>query len=198
MTRSAVPMLLGVNVDHVATLRQARGTSYPDPCQAALMAEQAGADSITVHLREDRRHIQDADIYALRESLTTRMNLEMANNPDIVEIALDVKPEEVCMVPERREELRSFSPRARGSRDDRTALPGWPRTRRCCRRRRHRETDQAAQGQRHPVRSRRPPGTGRCRKIRNRRPRRLPAGKNEHRRNRCHRCRRSGRTMVHP
>ncbi len=96
---------LGVNIDHVATLRQARRTTYPSILEAAALCEQAGAHGITVHLREDRRHIQDADIYALRESLTTRMNLEMANNPDIVEIALDVKPEEVCMVPERREEL---------------------------------------------------------------------------------------------
>ena len=96
---------LGVNIDHVATLRQARRTAYPSVLEAAALCEQAGAHGITVHLREDRRHIQDADLYALRESLATRMNLEMANNPDIVAVALDVKPDEVCMVPERREEL---------------------------------------------------------------------------------------------
>ncbi len=96
---------LGVNIDHVATLRQARHTAYPCVLEAAALCEQAGAHGITIHLREDRRHIQDADVYALREALTTRMNLEMANNPDIVAVALDVKPDEVCMVPERREEL---------------------------------------------------------------------------------------------
>ncbi len=96
---------LGVNIDHVATLRQARRTTYPSLLEAAALCEKAGAHGITIHLREDRRHIQDADVYALRESLTTRMNLEMANNPDIVAVALDVKPDEVCMVPERREEL---------------------------------------------------------------------------------------------
>jgi len=96
---------LGVNIDHVATLRQARRTVYPSLVEAAAICEKAGAAGITIHLREDRRHIQDADVYALRQSLTTRMNLEMANNPDIVAVALDVKPDEVCMVPERREEL---------------------------------------------------------------------------------------------
>ena len=96
---------LGVNIDHVATIRQARRAYEPDPVWAAVEAHLGGADGITVHLREDRRHIQDADVYALRKSLTTRMNLEMANNPDIVGVALDVKPDEVCMVPERREEL---------------------------------------------------------------------------------------------
>ena len=96
---------LGVNIDHVATLRQARRTAYPSVLEAAALCEQAGAHGITVHLREDRRHIQDADVYALRESLVTRMNLEMANHPDIVAVALEVKPEEVCMVPERRQEL---------------------------------------------------------------------------------------------
>jgi len=96
---------LGVNIDHVATLRQARRTTYPSLAEAAALCEKAGAHGITIHLREDRRHIQDADVYALRKSLTTRMNLEMANNPDIVAVALDVKPDEVCMVPERREEL---------------------------------------------------------------------------------------------
>ena len=97
-------MKLGVNIDHVATLRQARGTDYPSVVEAAAMAEDAGADSITIHLREDRRHIQDADVYALKKSLRTPMNLEMAVYPDIVRIALEVVPEEVCIVPERREE----------------------------------------------------------------------------------------------
>jgi len=96
---------LGVNIDHVATLRQARRTVYPSLVEAAALCEKAGAHGITIHLREDRRHIQDADVYALRKSLKTRMNLEMANNADIVAVALDVKPDEVCMVPERREEL---------------------------------------------------------------------------------------------
>jgi len=96
---------LGVNIDHVATLRQARGTDYPDLLEAARLCEEAGAHGITIHLREDRRHIQDADVYALRESLATRMNLEMANAPGIVQVALRVLPEEVCLVPEKREEL---------------------------------------------------------------------------------------------
>ena len=96
---------LGVNIDHVATLRQARRTDYPSLLEAAALCEKAGAHGITIHLREDRRHIQDADVYALRETLSTRMNLEMANHPDIVNIALEVKPEEVCLVPERRQEL---------------------------------------------------------------------------------------------
>jgi len=96
---------LGVNIDHVATLRQARRTDYPSLPEAAALCERAGAYGITIHLREDRRHIQDADVYALRKTLATRMNLEMANHPDIVAVALEVKPEEVCMVPERREEL---------------------------------------------------------------------------------------------
>lgn len=96
---------LGVNIDHVATLRQARRTVYPSLAEAAALCERAGAQGITIHLREDRRHIQDADVYALRRTLTTRMNLEMANHPDIVAVALDVRPEEVCMVPERRQEL---------------------------------------------------------------------------------------------
>lgn len=96
---------LGVNVDHVATLRQARGTDYPSVVEAALACEAAGAHGITVHLREDRRHIQDADVYALRKQLSTRMNLEMANHPEIVKIALEVGPDEVCLVPEKREEL---------------------------------------------------------------------------------------------
>ena len=95
---------LGINIDHVATLRQARGTLYPSPIQAALRAEEAGADSITLHLREDRRHIQDADVYALRPLLQTKMNFEMAVTDEMVAIALKVKPQDVCLVPERREE----------------------------------------------------------------------------------------------
>jgi pyridoxine 5-phosphate synthase len=96
---------LGVNIDHVATLRQLRGTAYPDLVAAAAICEKAGAHGITVHLREDRRHIQDADVYALRASLRVRMNLEMAVAPEIIRVALDVRPDEVCLVPERREEL---------------------------------------------------------------------------------------------
>jgi len=96
---------LGVNIDHVATLRQARRTTYPSLVEAAAACEAAGAHGITIHLREDRRHIQDADVYTLRKTLKTRMNLELANTPEIIAIALKVKPDEVCMVPERREEL---------------------------------------------------------------------------------------------
>jgi pyridoxine 5-phosphate synthase len=96
---------LGVNIDHVATIRQARGTRYPSVVQAALRAEQSGADAITLHLREDRRHIQDADVHALRGILQTRMNLEMAVTEEMIAIALQVKPQDVCLVPERREEL---------------------------------------------------------------------------------------------
>ncbi len=96
---------LGVNIDHVATLRQARGTRYPSPVQAALLAESAGADLITLHLREDRRHIQDADVFALRPILLTRMNLEMAVTGEMLDIALRVCPQDVCLVPERRQEL---------------------------------------------------------------------------------------------
>jgi len=98
-------ILLGVNIDHVATLRQARGTRYPDPVQAALVAEQAGADGITAHLREDRRHIQDTDIMRLKEMLHTKLNLEMAVTEAMLEIAVQVKPQACCLVPERREEL---------------------------------------------------------------------------------------------
>ena len=98
-------VLLGVNIDHIATLRQARGTRYPDPVQAALLAEEAGADGITLHLREDRRHIQDRDVYLLNDMLNTRMNLEMAVTDEMVDIALQVKPACVCLVPEKREEL---------------------------------------------------------------------------------------------
>jgi pyridoxine 5-phosphate synthase len=96
---------LGVNIDHVATLRQARGTRYPSPVQAALAAEAAGADLITLHLREDRRHIQDQDVEILRRVLATRMNLESAVTGEMLEIALRVKPQDVCLVPERRQEV---------------------------------------------------------------------------------------------
>lgn len=98
-------MLLGVNIDHVATLRQARGTEYPDPLEAALAAEDAGADYITLHLREDRRHIQDRDVLALRKALRTRMNLEAAVTPAMIAFALRIRPHDVCLVPERRAEL---------------------------------------------------------------------------------------------
>ncbi len=98
-------ILLGVNIDHVATLRQARGTRYPDPVFAALQAEQAGADSITLHLREDRRHIQERDVLMLKDMLLTRMNLEMAVTEDMLAFAEKARPEDCCLVPERREEL---------------------------------------------------------------------------------------------
>ena len=98
-------VLLGVNIDHIATLRQARGTRYPDPVQAALAAEEAGADGITLHLREDRRHIQDRDVLLLSQMLNTRMNLEMAVTEEMVNIAIKIKPACVCLVPEKREEL---------------------------------------------------------------------------------------------
>lgn len=96
---------LGVNIDHIATLRQARGTRYPSPVQAALLAEYAGADAITLHLREDRRHIQDRDLEILREVLNTRMNLEMAITDEMIGIATRLKPQDVCLVPEKRQEL---------------------------------------------------------------------------------------------
>ena len=96
---------LGVNIDHVATIRQARGISEPDPVAAAVLAELAGADGITIHLREDRRHIQDRDVYLLRQVIKTGMNLEMALAPEIIAIAEEVKPESVTLVPEKREEL---------------------------------------------------------------------------------------------
>ncbi len=99
------PILLGVNIDHVATLRQARGTAYPDILEAALEAERNGADGITVHLREDRRHIQDRDVDRLRAGIGTRLNLEMAVTDEMVEIARRVRPAYCCLVPERREEL---------------------------------------------------------------------------------------------
>ena len=98
-------ILLGVNIDHVATLRNARGTKYPDPVHAAEIAERAGAAGITIHLREDRRHIKDRDVRILRETLQTRMNLEMAVTDEMVAIALETQPEFVCLVPEKREEL---------------------------------------------------------------------------------------------
>lgn len=98
-------LLLGVNVDHIATLREARGTNYPDPVYAASVAEHAGADGITVHLREDRRHIQDRDIQVLKQTLQTRMNLEMAVTDEMLAIACEVKPVFCCLVPEKREEL---------------------------------------------------------------------------------------------
>jgi pyridoxine 5-phosphate synthase len=96
---------LGVNIDHVATLRQARRIDYPDPVHAALLAEQSGADSITLHLREDRRHIQDRDVTMLRRLLQTRMNLEMAVTPEMIRIAGEVRPQDCCLVPESRAEV---------------------------------------------------------------------------------------------
>ncbi|MGE6482044.1 pyridoxine 5'-phosphate synthase [Psychrobacter namhaensis] len=113
MPPSALPLsektsrkpLLGVNIDHVATLRQARGVNYPSPLDAALLCEQAGADGITIHLREDRRHIQDSDVYEIAAQLTTRMNLEMAATNEMLAIANKVKPFWVCLVPEKRAEL---------------------------------------------------------------------------------------------
>lgn len=99
------PIYLGINIDHVATLRQARGTTYPDPIAAALQAEKAGADGITIHLREDRRHIQDHDVRRLRQVMKTRMNLEMAATDAMVAFAREISPPHCCLVPERREEL---------------------------------------------------------------------------------------------
>ena len=96
---------LGINIDHVATLRNARGTIYPDPLKAARLAEEAGADLITLHLREDRRHIKDADLLALRPLIQTRMNLECAVTPEMINFACQVKPHDVCLVPEKREEV---------------------------------------------------------------------------------------------
>jgi pyridoxine 5-phosphate synthase len=96
---------LGVNIDHIATVRNARGTVYPDPLRAALLAEQAGADLITLHLREDRRHIKDADVLAMRPQLATRMNLEAAVTQEMIDFACQVRPQDVCLVPERREEV---------------------------------------------------------------------------------------------
>lgn len=105
MTEQTANLLLGVNIDHVATLRQARGTRYPDPIQAAMAAEQGGADAITLHLREDRRHIQDRDVEMLSDILLTRMNLEMAVTDEMLMIAERIRPRDCCLVPERREEL---------------------------------------------------------------------------------------------
>ncbi|QKM64133.1 pyridoxine 5'-phosphate synthase [Polynucleobacter tropicus] len=102
---SANPLELGINIDHVATLRNTRGTVYPDPIKAAQLAEDAGADLITLHLREDRRHIKDADLIALRPLIKTRMNLECAITPEMLDIACKVKPHDVCLVPEKREEV---------------------------------------------------------------------------------------------
>jgi pyridoxine 5-phosphate synthase len=102
---SATAIMLGVNIDHIATLRQARGGHSPDPLFAALVAEQWGADSITLHLREDRRHIQDRDVQALRGALQTHMNLEIAATEEMLGIAVRVLPQDVCLVPERRSEL---------------------------------------------------------------------------------------------
>ena len=96
---------LGVNVDHVATLRQARRAAYPDPVAAALLAELAGADQITIHLREDRRHVQDRDLQVMRRTVATRLNLEMAATQEMVKIAYETKPDVCTLVPERREEL---------------------------------------------------------------------------------------------
>lgn len=96
---------LGINIDHVATLRNARGTTYPDPLRAALLAEEAGADAITLHLREDRRHIKDADVRAIRPRLNTRMNLECAVTAEMLDFACGIRPQDVCLVPEKREEI---------------------------------------------------------------------------------------------
>lgn len=98
-------LLLGVNIDHIATLRNARGTHYPDPVQAAFIAEQAGADGITVHLREDRRHITDRDVRILRQTIQTRMNLEMAVTDEMLDIAIELLPHFCCLVPEKRQEV---------------------------------------------------------------------------------------------
>lgn len=97
--------LLGVNIDHIATIRNFRNTLYPDPIQAAFIAEEAGANSITVHLREDRRHINERDIYLLRKTITTKMNLEMAMTDEMIKIACDVQPDFCCLVPEKRQEI---------------------------------------------------------------------------------------------
>ena len=103
--KSTNALELGINIDHVATLRNARGTTYPDPLRAARLAEEAGADLITLHLREDRRHIKDADLMALRPLIKTRMNLECAVTPEMINIACQVKPHDDCLVPEKREEV---------------------------------------------------------------------------------------------
>jgi len=105
MNYSKNAIFLGVNIDHIATLRQARGTIYPDPIQAALLAEEAGADSITLHLREDRRHIQERDVVLLKDMVQTKINLEMAVTSEMLAFAEKVKPADCCLVPEKREEL---------------------------------------------------------------------------------------------
>jgi pyridoxine 5-phosphate synthase len=105
LSNITMPIRLGVNIDHIATIRQARGTRYPDPIQAAIEAEQAGADLITLHLREDRRHIQERDVLMLKDILLTRMNLEMAVTEDMLTFAERLRPDDVCLVPEKREEL---------------------------------------------------------------------------------------------
>ncbi len=105
MSTKTEPILLGVNIDHVATLREARGTRYPDPVMATHLAEHGGADSITLHLREDRRHIQERDVEMIRQTLLTRMNLEMAVEEGVMRVAERIRPEDCCLVPERREEL---------------------------------------------------------------------------------------------
>jgi pyridoxine 5-phosphate synthase len=112
------PILLGVNIDHVATLRQVRGTCFPEPLQAALVAEQSGADGITAHLREDRRHIQDRDIELLQQIIHSRLNLEMAVTNEMIAIASRIRPEACCLVPEKREELTT-----EGGLDVRNAIP---------------------------------------------------------------------------
>ena len=105
---TAPRLRLGVNIDHVATIRNARGGRHPDPVRAAKLAIAAGCDGITAHLREDRRHIQDRDVYGLRKAIKTRLNFEMANSAEIIGIALKLKPEIVCLVPERRATSRCF------------------------------------------------------------------------------------------
>jgi pyridoxine 5-phosphate synthase len=105
MSASVSNIELGINIDHVATVRQARRAAYPDPVHAALLAEQAGADNITLHLREDRRHIQDRDVHALRPLIQTRMNLEMGLTREMLDIALGVRPHDCCLVPEKRQEI---------------------------------------------------------------------------------------------
>ena len=112
-------LLLGVNIDHIATIRQARGTRYPDPVQAAIISEEAGADAITMHLREDRRHIQERDVRLVMETKQTRLNLEMAVTEEMVSIAETIQPEDCCLVPERREELTT-----EGGLDVRTNVKG--------------------------------------------------------------------------
>lgn len=102
---SAQRLQLGVNIDHIATLRQARGTRYPDPVQAAILSEEAGADGITLHLREDRRHIQERDVRLIKEVMQTRMNLEMAVTDEMIAFAEEIRPAHICLVPEKREEL---------------------------------------------------------------------------------------------